>query len=210
MATRSLFLAGAAVMFAAPAMATTLDFTSLAAGAVSPTTYASDGVTIFLQNYGAPLVADAQAQVGVIAGLSNSLYGTSGSTSRPNYPYYPTYQYMTFLFSSGVSDVSFTFDNEGVNSASSYTAYDGFGHVIATGALSSIQDALVSVSGSGIRSLIISNGENGARDWVYGVSNLSFDVAAIPEASTWAMLIAGFAALGFAGYGSRRTAPSIV
>jgi hypothetical protein len=34
-------------------------------------------------------------------------------------------------------------------------------------------------------------------------------VAAIPEASSWAMLLAGFAGLAFAGYQvSRRVAPS--
>ena len=37
---------------------------------------------------------------------------------------------------------------------------------------------------------------------------LSTSIAGVPEASTWAMMVAGFAGLGFAGYRASRRAPN--
>jgi len=49
---------------------------------------------------------------------------------------------------------------------------------------------------------------NGSID--IGQSFASIDVSAIPEASTWAMMLLGFAGLGYAGFRKTRLAPSIV
>ena len=40
----------------------------------------------------------------------------------------------------------------------------------------------------------------------YDLDNVSVTSTAIPEASTWAMMVLGFAGLGFAGFRARRTA----
>ncbi len=38
----------------------------------------------------------------------------------------------------------------------------------------------------------------------WAIDNVSYNFSAVPEASTWAMMLAGFAGLGFAGYRSSR------
>ena len=187
------------VMFAGMGLAgaanasTFLDFTTLPQGAVASNTYAAEGVTI---NAGDTL---AQAEIGVIPGLSNSIYGYTEDVSF-NYPYYPTHSDTTFDFSNGVSDVSFYFNNYGDNGRSAYYAYGASG-LISDLNIAGVQGGIVDVTGAGITKLVVSNNGN---DWVYGISNLSF--TAVPEPSTWAMMLAGFAGLGFAGYrGSRKS-----
>jgi hypothetical protein len=47
--------------------------------------------------------------------------------------------------------------------------------------------------------------DGGGEFWEYNINTSVSDPSAVPEASTWAMLLLGFAGLGFAGYrGSRR------
>jgi hypothetical protein len=41
-------------------------------------------------------------------------------------------------------------------------------------------------------------------DDAWAVDNVSYNFSAVPEASTWAMMLAGFAGLGFTGYRSSR------
>jgi hypothetical protein len=53
---------------------------------------------------------------------------------------------------------------------------------------------------SAFSSVTITNLSNDA----WGIDNVSYNYNAVPEPSTWAMLLAGFAGLGFAGYRSSR------
>ncbi len=188
-----------ALASAAPASATTLDFTTLPSGDVPQNTYAGQGVSaVFTSAYPSGPATDAQANIGTTSGLTNSIYGAGGDPTRSNYPYYPTNQYLTFDFSQSVSGVSFDFNNYGDNGLSSYTAYDASNNVIATGLLPSV--GLQTVAGSGIASLVISNGEDGSRDWIYGVQDLSFSATPGPVPGAG---LAGFAALALAGVYAR-------
>jgi PEP-CTERM motif len=73
-------------------------------------------------------------------------------------------------------------------------------------------------NGSATYSETLSNGQtltvtfNNATDWDI-TPTVSFtvtgDVTAVPEASTWAMMLLGFAGLGYAGFRSRKAAISI-
>ncbi len=47
-------------------------------------------------------------------------------------------------------------------------------------------------------------------DMTAGQANDTIDMAAMPEASTWAMMVVGFAGLGYAGFRGRKTSISIV
>jgi hypothetical protein len=58
---------------------------------------------------------------------------------------------------------------------------------------------LVTVGGSGINDLAINNGTGGSGSWEFGVYSLTY-TSGVPETSTWAMMLLGFAGLGFAGY----------
>ncbi len=45
--------------------------------------------------------------------------------------------------------------------------------------------------------------------YTFTIDNLSFGVSAVPESSTWAMMIAGFAGMGFVAY-RRRSKPALM
>jgi hypothetical protein len=47
---------------------------------------------------------------------------------------------------------------------------------------------------------------NGRNDPSYNTLDDVVVTASVPEASTWAMMLVGFAGLGFAGFRARRTA----
>ena len=49
-----------------------------------------------------------------------------------------------------------------------------------------------------------------ASNMTAGQANDTIDVSAVPEASTWAMMVVGFAGLGYAGFRGRKTSISIV
>jgi hypothetical protein len=188
--------ASAATAFAATAaLATTYDFTTLPVGAVAPNTYA--GVTITEQNPGGADVTDAQANIGVVPGLTNSQLGYGGDPSGFNYPYYPTEQQIVFAFASPTSGVSFTFDNEGDNGITTYTAYDG-ATVVSSANIGLDNGVLEIVPGSAITSLVVDNQGN---NWIYGISNLTF--GAVPEPGTWALMMVGMGLLG--AFARRRT-----
>ena len=53
-----------------------------------------------------------------------------------------------------------------------------------------------------IASVTITNTSNDA----WGIDNVSYNSSAVPEPSTWAMMLAGFAGLGFAGYRKTKSA----
>lgn len=171
-----------AVAVAGAASATTLNFDTLPSGVVAPGTYSAQGVTINPTGY------NAEANIGFVPGLNNDICGQGPSCY--NNGYYPTQQQITFDFSNAVEGVSFVFNNQGFNGRTIYSAY-GPGGLISSGDISSVEGDLVSVSGSGITSLVIDNQGN---DWIYNIESLSFSGA--PEPTAWALMLIGVGGLG--------------
>ncbi len=193
MTYRIVFAVGtaAALLTAGLANATTIDFSALAPGTAVNNQYA--GVVFSLQggadSSGSPLTQNTFNGDGITA-LSNSNSGD-----------YPTSDAVVASFSTGAHNVSFTFDNYGDNTGqpgSSYSAYDAANNLISTGSLSSVSGfQLISVAGSGITNLTISNGFGESRSWEFGIGQLSF-TAGVPEPATWGLMLAGFAMTGLA------------
>ena len=178
-------------LFVAQAHATTLNFDTLASGVVATNTYAADGVLIDQS-----LDFLAEANIGLVTGINNDICG-QGPTCYNN-GYYPTQTQTTFNFSTGVSNLSFFFNNYGDNGISAYYAYDG-NTLVSSGNIGLDNGVLEDVSGTGITELVISNNGN---DWIYGIDNLSFTAGAVPEPGTFALF--GMALLAFGGLSLRR------
>ncbi len=118
---------------------------------------------------------------------------------------YPTANILKFTFDQAVTDVSFTFDNEGYSDSgrghSSFTAFDASGNVL---------DTMYDTTGSfttysfgdttGIKSIEFNNGTGGTDSWWFGVHSLSA-VTAVPEPTDAALFLAG---LGLVAAAARR------
>ncbi len=202
-----LLLAGAStltLLTAVPvASATTIDFTALTSG--TAVTNQFSGVVFSLMggpdSSGAPTTGYAWYD-GSTSSLANS---DNTSTTPGGGSGYDTANILDIAFSSAVKDVSFTFNNYGSGNGSNYQAFGPGNSLISFGDLSSVNGfSLVTVGGSGIRDLQLSNGTGGNSDWIFGVGQLTY--SAVPEASTWAMMLAGFAGLGFVGYRRNKAA----
>jgi hypothetical protein len=77
---------------------------------------------------------------------------------------YPTANILDIAFTSPVFALSFTFDNEGDNGLTYYTAYDSSHNVVSTLNIASVPPgfpgfSLITVPGTGIADLQINNGE---------------------------------------------------
>jgi hypothetical protein len=175
--------------------ATTIDFSTLPLHTAVTTQF--PGVTFSLAGPGPG--GDPVTGAFDTYGLGNSPTGT-----------YPTSEILDIAFDSGVSNLSFTFSNFGDNTSfglgpSFYYAYSG-ATLISSGNIGNVNDySLVNVAGSGITDLKISNGSGGFDDWQFGVGELTYTLSAVPEPSTWAMMILGFAGIGYLTY--RRRGP---
>jgi len=179
-----------AIGLASAAKADTIDFSSFPL--YTPIT-AVDGVTISL--YGG-------------AGTGTAETGSFGTASLGNSPTgdYPTSDGIAFSFSGPVSNVSFTFDNFGDNSdfngGSFEQAFSG-ATLVDTQYISAANAnsfGTVNVGGSNITLLNVDNGTDGAFNWEFGVGELTFTPSsgAVPEPSTWALMLIGFGMVGFA------------
>lgn len=200
------------------ACATAIGASLLVAGSAS----AQSTQTIDFSTYplGTPVttVGDATFTLQGGPGTGIPVTGSFGTASLGNSPTgdYPTAQVLDVAFAAPVSNISFTFDNFGDNSAfgpSTATAYNALGAVvgmlnISTGAYAN-SFAPGSIAGSGITDLKFDNGSGGTYSWEFGVQTLSFD-AAVPEPATWAMMLVGFGMLG-AGlrYGRKTTTAKV-
>lgn len=177
----------ASVSAIAPASATTIDFSALPYRTAVTNQY--DGVTFSMT--GGPVQSATPVTDG--SGLTNSADAN-----------YPTADFLNADFTTTASNVSFNFDNYGNNSyfgngGSSYSAFAADGSLIASGNLSAANGESFNVVGSGIKTLRFSNGRDGSgNSWIYTINSFSFTAAAVPEPATWAMMILGMGAIGFA------------
>ncbi len=193
----SILLASTLIASAAQAV-TTIDFTTLDKG---PITSAS-GVTFSLGGGGDG--SQTVANIGNVFGDAiQSL--NNGTYYDETFADYPTRRQLTFTFDKLVTDVSFTFNNYGNGNGTSYTIFDGDGDAINTVLIDQVNSFdLVTVSGSGIKSLVIDN--NDEFSWQFGVGQLNF--SAVPEPATWAMMIVGFGLVG--GLARRRAGAATI
>jgi hypothetical protein len=183
--------AGAAALFPGQPVIT---FDSAAPGTYS--SYTSDGVT-FTSDSGAMHIDNAY--IGV--------YNTFGVNSLHNCYCSDSFGTLNMAFSSPVSGVGFFWgasDNQWTLSVynSSDTLIESF--LLPITHASNAGD-FVGIKDPGIAFAVLSGPSS---DYIF-VDNVT-GVSTIPEASTWAMLMLGFAALGFAGYRRAKTAPTVL
>lgn len=134
---------------------------------------------------------------------------------------YPTSAFLNIIFSAPANNVSFRFNNYGFpeefccegartiaplalgRGFSFWTSYDIGGNILDSEELGFTDPYELIIVGSGVKTLVISNGVFDPNDqtedqsWLFGVSQLNFD-GAVPEPGTWAMMILGFGAIGSA------------
>ncbi len=97
------------------------------------------------------------------------------------------------------------------NVVSFYTGAGGTGTLIGQVEAADLYSSFTGISNTTDPGYLISFATPAAfRSVEFSTGPSAFEFSAVPEPSTWAMLGLGFAALGFAGYRSRRTAISIV
>ena len=176
-----------ALAFAAPAhAATTIDFSG------ETGSYSGNGDDLTVEVTGGPGPSGAAAINH--GGVTNSVTGA-----------YPTGQFLNFVFDDLASDISLTFNNLGSSGSgrgnSSYAMFDATDNLIASGLLPQGSSmAPILLGGSDVSLLRLSNGTDGSESWIFSVGQLSYTagVGAVPEPSTWALLIFGFLAMGAA------------
>jgi hypothetical protein len=184
-----------------PGSATLINFDNLAAGTLVTTQYASDGV-VFSDAAG-PDIADL-----------GSNYGLTGY-SPPNVLFVNQHQSddsgdLRLDFSVSITSVTFL----GFLSDDYYLtaiAYGAGGTLLGTTNFSPAPAYGVAtpytISETSPISYLLLTTHPAFEPSFFGnfsIDNLSFAGATVPEASTWAMMLIGFAGLGFAGYRQRR------
>ncbi|MXP44598.1 PEPxxWA-CTERM sorting domain-containing protein [Allopontixanthobacter sediminis] len=192
----SLAFAGS-IAFATPAMAaeTIIDFSTFADG--TPITSVA-GVTFSMG--GGPNASSTPSAVCVFTACPVAL-----SNSDTND--YPTNSVLSAVFGNVVSNVRFTFNNYGTNNGSFYSAFDESGALISSAVIDSSNNYtdFISVGGAGIKSLTWNNNSGGSSNWQFGVGALGFEtMSAVPEPSTWALLLLGFGLIGGSMRAARR------
>jgi hypothetical protein len=204
---RIMLMAATAVSltFAAPAAAADvlIDFEDLGLAQSVTNQYAAQGVTFSTVSAGGA-VSNAATFFTLFNGaftqmVTNTTDGGGQIANRR--------RFMVLDFSGPVSNLSFDYNNiGGLFSANNFRAFDGQGNLLETRApteASNFAFEAIAFTSTGISQLRL---EAPSDTWVFGLDNLRFttaNVAAVPEPSTWALLIAGFGLVG----GSMRRAP---
>lgn len=183
-----------ALAWSAQATAATvlIDFNTLAPGQSVTTQYQSQGV-IFSTDSGGSLFNAAASTFGGGNGSPLITNSRDGSNDRQTF--------LNLQFVAPVSAVSFGYLNYGgFFTNNNFKAYDSVGNLLETlqpTTASSSALETISFASGGISLVKLQQPTSG---WIFGVDNLRFttsDVtAAVPEPSTWAMMLLGF---GFVG-----------
>jgi len=162
-----------------------VNFGAMTAGTPVTTQFASEGLTFSLvdttNNIGDGVDALFTPEIGIDYpnGISNSPTGN-----------YPTADELNFKFTSPATVDSFTFDNYGDNGSSTWTALSSSDVVLGTGNVGDDQGSLTTINLSNVSTLQFSSNE-GSGSWEYVVDNITYSEAAVPEPSTWAMMLGG-------------------
>jgi hypothetical protein len=100
------------------------------------------------------------------------------------------------FFASGASDISLQLNSLGSGSIT-FNLYDVLDNLLETQTLSSPSGTYIPVifAASGVTRI---DGLQPNDSWAWAMDDLSFNGAAVPEPSTWAMMLLGFGAVGFA------------
>ena len=104
-----------------------------------------------------------------------------------------------------------TFNNFGTSGtgrgASTHTAFDRSGTVVSSGCIGDLNNLeTLTVAGTNVSRLQLSNGTGGTDDWQFGLGSLSFSAGGVPQPSVWAFLILGFGGVGGSLRARRRAA----
>lgn len=173
---------------ASAATTTTIDFTSLVPGTTVTNQYAD---------------ATFSLAGGLASGSPQIAYYGEGLSNSPNAGNYPTADSLIATFASPVSGVTFSFNNEGYNGNNNYRVYSPSDVLLASGALDGFGRVAYTLTASNIGSIVWSNGEGTSRSWTQALSSLSYTSGAVPEPTSWVLMIGGFGLIG--GAMRRRT-----
>jgi hypothetical protein len=176
---------------AAQATTVSIDFTALASGTTVTNQYAN--VTFSLAG-------------GLASGAPQIAYYGEGLSNSPTAGEYPTADSLVATFTTPVSGVSFSFNNEGYNGANNYRVYSPTAVLLTSGALDGNGRVFYALAESNIGSIVWSNGLGTSGNWTQALSTLSFNTG-VPEPTSWALMIGGF---GLVGAAMRRRAAATV
>jgi PEP-CTERM motif len=203
MNTKTLAILAATILIPIAVRADTADFSTLAPG--TPVTSQFDtvsyypGLTFSLiytdASTGTPAASDGE--------FSSPTEGVSNSPTGD----YPTSEYLDVSFNAPVTLNSFFFNNYGDNGLTSYTAFNSMGDVVGTEDISTAtsEGASISPELAGIARVQFDNGEddNEGDNWEYVLGSITYDEA-VPEPTTWALLLGGLTLLAFFRFRIRR------